>query len=416
MKKLVLLFTVLMISSWNLLAQTPLREISWEKIVFATPTFVTTNFGVCGSVGTKKFKISYSHCPDIVGVSCISGCGANPIRITMELQRNGVTIASQTSVAASDWANYFFYDVPAYPGTYRGFIKVERRKPLCIGWETVSTGFTNTITGSDVPATPNFNVNGTAIPSDGSPITTCISNIRLNAATSSCETRYHVTVQESDRWWNRTNDYEWGRWFSGQAPNNINLQSLSASNSVPPYYSGDPARQGQILLGGNLPSGQERYYRVAVCTNEPTWTCKYALIRVNPSCRLDPSTIIEDTNEYTWTENDPFGLEMNDENITIEVEATFDENNTDAFTDHMIPSINVAPNPFSTSTTIFIKNYDGTNPVSFQLYNSLGQCVVSMETNEVQFEVERNQLASGIYTYRATSNNELLGSGKLVIE
>jgi hypothetical protein len=161
------------------------------------------------------------------------------------------------------------------------------------------------------PATPNFSIkdknnNWVTPPADGSPIEVCSSNITMNAAATMGESKYEIVVQESDRWWNRSYRYEWGRWFSGQAPNGINLQNLASTYSYPQYgFTGDVARQGSVLFGGNLQSGAERYFRVSLCTGEPSWTCKTALLRVIGSCLVssppetdNASSLLQDESTY----------------------------------------------------------------------------------------------------------------------
>lgn len=152
------------------------------------------------------------------------------------------------------------------------------------------------------PATPNFTVKNSSNvwvvpPADGSPIDVCASNITINAAGTNGESRYDIVVQESDPWWNRTYQYEWGHWFSGQAPNGIKLQNLASIYSYPPDFTGAAVRQGTILYGGNLPNGSARHFRVSVCTDEPTWTCKSALLRVIGSCLTSSPP---QTNNETW--------------------------------------------------------------------------------------------------------------------
>jgi hypothetical protein len=149
---------------------------------------------------------------------------------------------------------------------------------------------------SQTQATPNFNINGIAIPTNGSPINVCGSNIRVNAGASTCETRYMVSIQECDLWWNRTGQYEVDVWFNGQAPDNINLQLIANNYSQPPYFTGPSSRYNTGLFGGTLPNGQARYYRVSICVNEPNWLCKTALIKVDGNCRAVPSPA--DVNVY----------------------------------------------------------------------------------------------------------------------
>lgn len=147
----------------------------------------------------------------------------------------------------------------------------------------------------------------------------------------------------------------------------------------------------------------------------PAWQCKNTLIRVSYACKLDPSIIIEDTNEYTWVEDNTLAQQLKDENIEASFEADVNEDITD-FETKAVSNINIAPNPFSGSTLVSIDNYEGESPILFELYNALGERVQSIQTDKTQFELQRNQLSAGIYMYRATVDNQLLGSGKLVIE
>ncbi|WMX16922.1 MULTISPECIES: T9SS type A sorting domain-containing protein [unclassified Aureispira] len=413
MKNLILLCFLFVFTNYS---NAQLRQLTWYKTSPLGNSYTTQNFSVCGNPPQKKFKVAYHHCPQYVNVDCIGGCGNNPIRYTVELQRNGVAVGSpQVFQASSVWSNTFFYNVPTSPGTYRAYVKVERRKPICIGWETLTVGYTNSITVGTTPATPNFNVNGTAIPASGY-INTCISNIKINAASTSCETAYYIGVQESNEWWNRTFEYEWGGWISGQAPNNINLQGLATTFGTGARYTGtDASREGNILIGGNLSTGQARFYRVSICTGTPSWQCKTALIRVDPNCRIDPSTITEDTNEYIWIEDNEMAQRLKNESIEASFEADVD-NDISALEGNPIGNVTIAPNPFSGSAAVSIDNYEGEAPILFELYNALGERVASIQTNKTQFEIQRNQLSAGIYMYRATVDNELLGSGKVVIE
>ena len=304
-----------------------------------------------------------------------------------------------------------------HPGVYKAHVKVESRRKGCIfGWKLVSDGFTNSFTVGTTPAQPNFNVNGFPIPANGSAINVCGSNIKLNAAATTCEKNYFIGVEEAGPSWNRTYKYEWGRWFSGQAPNLMNLQGLSATYSTGTSFLGtDLSRQGDILFGGNLPSGEPRHYIVKVCTADPTWQCKHALIKVNSNCKIDPLTIEADPNEYLLLEGVEVVAVIDDSNIESSFESEVVEQE-DPFEGLETATINISPNPFSSSTSVRIDNYEGEAPILFELYNALGERVQSLQTMDNQFDLQRNKLSAGIYMYRATVEDQLLGSGKVVIE
>jgi Secretion system C-terminal sorting domain len=284
-KTLFLLFTL---SLSLAMANAQLARLSQRPPTNGQGGWSTNNFSIC-SPANRDWRVEYNFCAPVPNGPCtISGaCGANPYRIHFRLFRNGNQIANTTYQLSQAWGNWPLYNFATQPGNYQAEIRLQvRRWPFCT-WSTLQTTLTNTITVSAQQAIPDFNINGIPIPSNGSPILVCGSNIRVNAANTSCETRYLVSIQESDRWWNRTGQYEVDVWFNGQAPNNINLQQLAINNSQPPTFIGPVNRRNTGLFGGNLPNGQKRYYRVSICVNEPNWVCKTALIEVDGNCRTD---------------------------------------------------------------------------------------------------------------------------------
>ena len=365
----------------------------------AGSSYSTGDFNVCGTSSTKTFRVIYDHC---LNGNCISGCGSNPVRFTVKLYRDGVNIESQVFSVPGDWSNTYFYNLDAQPGDYRAHVKVERRYGWCVGWQVVSSGWTNTIAGNDIGAIPNFNINGIGVSSGGSPINVCASNITINAASTTCESRYRIGVQESNRWWHRTYDYEWGRWFSGTAPNGINLQQLSATYSYPPYFTGPSSRQGSPLIGGNLPNGQERYYRVNVCTDEPSWQCKTVLIKVNGNCRTEEP---KDTNKYVVLEQEvpdiwPDYITESLEKFPKEKNALSQEKQTESrssidenlsLEESFNTAIDCYPNPLEEATT-FRYTLEKEGQVRLTIYDMLGKQVGQPVVNEVQSQGEHTRL------------------------
>jgi len=233
-------------------------------------------FSVCSS-GTRSFKVSYHY------GSNPTAFGANPYRMTARLYKDGNEIGNATFQGSAAWSNQFFYNTGVSPGIYTASVRFERRR--IFGWQSVETAYTNSIAVNAV-ATPNFNVDGQPIPANGVPINVCASIISLNAAATDCETTYWVGIHERDLWWNRTYQYEWGLWSSGQAPNNISLQQLSV-NSAAYWINGPANRKGNVLFCGYLDAptnSVERHYMVEVCTAEPSWQCKYALLKLDCAC------------------------------------------------------------------------------------------------------------------------------------
>ena len=52
----------------------------------------------------------------------------------------------------------------------------------------------------------------------------------------------------------------------------------------------------------------------------------------------------------------------------------------------------------------------------FELYDLLGKRVMMTPITQQQTIIERNDLQTGLYFYRITNENQIIGNGKLVIE
>jgi len=78
-------------------------------------------------------------------------------------------------------------------------------------------------------------------------------------------------------------------------------------------------------------------------------------------------------------------------------------------------SVEVYPNPFSTTTTIQVDGLDAISTASLEMYNIIGEKVKSFSSNDSKFIVNRNQLPSGIYFYNIKLENKLIGAGKLIV-
>jgi hypothetical protein len=250
-----------------------------------------SNITICGTQ-THSFFVKYTF-------STHSSCWGNRYKVIFKLFKNGVEINTTSMVVPSAWANQGFYNLTLSPGTYSATVKLERRP--CVGaWYTAETLTTNNIVVTST-ATPNFTIKGTPASSSTVPLVPFSNGeiITLDASGTTCASNYWVGVWETGaNWWERTYAYEWGQWFSGQAPTSINLQQLATNLSNSAQFYGDISRKGQILFGGTInavlppPSspllpyqpgllGKPRYYTIEVCTSEPSWTCKKIQIVIN---------------------------------------------------------------------------------------------------------------------------------------
>lgn len=274
MKSFALTFACLMLIGFTSNVFAGEASIYWAD-AGSTASYSSDTINSCGAPRMIDIRVTYSDS------SCPIGFGANPYRFTVSLYRDGALLSGRTFQGSACWFNPVFNGILATPGNYYATVKLERRLGPFV-WVDQDYKQTEIITAAKLPATLGFTINGASIPLNGSPVTVNIANpIILNGSGTTCATKYLISVEESDIYWGRTYKYEWAKWFDGSPSGDINLQKLATNYSVAPDWLGnDPTRQGTPLFGGNLPSGSPRYYRVGLCTMEPSWACHHVLLRV----------------------------------------------------------------------------------------------------------------------------------------
>ncbi len=143
----------------------------------------------------------------------------------------------------------------------------------------------------------------------------------------------------------------------------------------------------------------------AEMTNEPAshgWV-KFA---INANNGLLPGYVISDDAAIYFDYNTP--VVTNDAAVTL-IDATGIE--------ELTPSVNVviAPNPMTDYAEIRIagKNTDG---AKLRVYDITGRLVTEQTFTSNALQLERNNLAAGVYTYQILQNNKPLAKGKLVME
>ncbi|TRZ74335.1 MAG: DUF3494 domain-containing protein [Bacteroidetes bacterium] len=77
-------------------------------------------------------------------------------------------------------------------------------------------------------------------------------------------------------------------------------------------------------------------------------------------------------------------------------------------------SFTIAPNPFSTSTTIIVNGPSQINNCELRIYNAMGVEVMNTTITKQLTTLETRFLPSGIYFYKITGQNKTIQSGKLV--
>ncbi len=77
--------------------------------------------------------------------------------------------------------------------------------------------------------------------------------------------------------------------------------------------------------------------------------------------------------------------------------------------------VNVFPNPFFESATIEVKG-PSFKKYEFEVYDVSGKTVVTNAQFQNRFTLEKNDLPKGLYFYRVTGDDNLLNTGKIVVQ
>jgi len=378
-KKLLLLSA--MVCGMSTALSAGVTELRWRVPGTSPSPWPSNDYSYCGAAPARDLQISFA-----CGVCPTSICANNRYKYETRLYKNGSQVAIQTqySNVNSNIAYWNGYTTDA--GTYQAFVTSYVQNPACNGLYTLleSNVPSNTFVVTATNGTPIMNINGT---SPGGVINVCASNITMNAAATTCELNYNINVQESDIWWNRTYDYEWGLWFAGAAPNGINLQMLATTYSYPAYgYTGSAARQGSPLIGGTLPSGADRYYRVSLCVG-PTWTCTTALIKVNGGCKTSPTA--EDNNVYQVVDGPGGQQHLQPTTLSALLQTKAD--------------MTVFPNP---STGLFAVHMPSSGKATLEVYDMKGSKVASAEFEGESYQLDLSREPKGIYLVTVSDGNE----------
>lgn len=75
-----------------------------------------------------------------------------------------------------------------------------------------------------------------------------------------------------------------------------------------------------------------------------------------------------------------------------------------------------SPNPFSESTRLTLKGFDENVALTLQVFDLRGRMLREVEGDRSGFLLQKADLQAGIYGFRVVSAQQLIGSGKLVVE
>ncbi len=79
-------------------------------------------------------------------------------------------------------------------------------------------------------------------------------------------------------------------------------------------------------------------------------------------------------------------------------------------------SVDIYPNPFTTTTTLKIISEAALKNTKLIIYDALGKEIKSMTVHTSEVSITRDGLGNGIYVYKLINNGDIVASGKLIIQ
>ena len=78
-------------------------------------------------------------------------------------------------------------------------------------------------------------------------------------------------------------------------------------------------------------------------------------------------------------------------------------------------SVNVIPNPFRDYAVIEVEGLEVNAPLQLQVFNVMGQQVVSLQGNQNRFDIQRGTLGAGVYVFRVVEDGQVKATGKFIV-
>ncbi len=89
---------------------------------------------------------------------------------------------------------------------------------------------------------------------------------------------------------------------------------------------------------------------------------------------------------------------------------------TTGIQEEKIRTCNIYPNPFTSSLTFEIDSKINIGELRFDMLDVFGRKMRELKITDRKFQIERNGLPSGIYFYKISSENKIIGTGKLIAQ
>lgn len=195
---------------------------------------------------------------------------------------------------------------------------------------------------------------------------------------------------------------QWSKTYGATGDDFINHEIISSTG-------------GYVFVGATTSYGSGNYdlYLLKTDANGDTlWTKKYGGTGVDAGHSLKQTpdggyVIVGQTNSKGNGSNDVYLIKTNSSGkVTGLNEFVFNTQN---------PPL-VYPNPFKEKTKIIIDSKNTAVPYTLTLYDVLGEVlgIKSSQTNEII--IERDNLPNGVYFYKITDEQNIIGCGKLITE
>jgi PKD repeat protein len=114
------------------------------------------------------------------------------------------------------------------------------------------------------------------------------------------------------------------------------------------------------------------------------------------------------TTTYYVTATDAFGC-SNTDSMIVTVDICMGMTNISSAS-----SVMIYPNPFSSSATLHIENYNG-NILEFEMYDVFGKRVKDIPITEKETRIRKEDLANGIYFWRLSNGGSVMKTGQVVV-
>ncbi|MGH1338525.1 MAG: DUF7619 domain-containing protein [Aureispira sp.] len=78
-------------------------------------------------------------------------------------------------------------------------------------------------------------------------------------------------------------------------------------------------------------------------------------------------------------------------------------------------SVNVIPNPFHDRAVIEVEGLEANNLLQLQVFNVMGQQVMTLQGNQNRFDIQRGTLDAGVYVFRVVEDGQMKATGKFIV-